>query len=110
MARIPLAKKIARPPLAAAPALRAPGKPPQGPRVPRQRQGNPAAQAPPKPAPTRVPKVRPIGAVPNPKKPKLVRDVDGGDLKDMFAVFPDLPRPHRPTPRGPQRTASRRRR
>jgi hypothetical protein len=45
---------------------------------------------------TRVPKARPPGKPPNPKKPKLVRDVGGGILKDMFAIFPDLPRPVRP--------------
>lgn len=67
--------------------------------MPHPRQGSPAAQAPAKPKPTRVPKPRAVGAVPNPRKPKLVRDVDGGDLKDMFSVFRDLPRPRRPRPR-----------
>jgi hypothetical protein len=26
-----------------------------------------------------------------------VRDVHGGDLKDMFEIFPDIPRPPRPS-------------
>jgi hypothetical protein len=34
--------------------------------------------------------------VPNPKRPKLVRDVHGGALKDLFELFPDLPGPPRP--------------
>jgi len=34
--------------------------------------------------------------VPNPTTPKLVRDVRGGALKDLFEIFPDLPRPPRP--------------
>jgi hypothetical protein len=53
----------------------------------------PAARA------VRLPKPRASGAVPNPRKPKLVRDVDGGALKDLFALLPDLPRPPRPAPR-----------
>ncbi len=44
----------------------------------------------------RAPKEHAVGKPPNPRKPALVRDVDGGDLKDMFAIFPDIPRPPRP--------------
>jgi hypothetical protein len=46
-----------------------------------------------------VPAPRPVGPVPNPKKPKLVRDVHGGDLLDLFVIFPELPRPRYPRPR-----------
>ena len=45
------------------------------------------------------PKQRGVGAVPNPRRPRLVSAVDGGVLKDLFAIFPDLPRPARPAPR-----------
>ena len=47
----------------------------------------------------RAPRQRPIGKTPNPRKPKLVRDVGGGVLKDLFKLFPDLPRPARPAAR-----------
>jgi hypothetical protein len=50
-----------------------------------------------------APKERGVGKLPNPRKPKLVRDVGGGALKDMFELFPDLPRPSRP---GRRRKAS----
>jgi len=103
-----LTKKSARPPLAAAPAPRAPGTPPQGLRVPPARKGHPAAQAPPAREPTRVPEARPMGKVPNPKSAKLVRDVDRRDLNDLFAFFPDLPGPRRPRPRSPRRRGARR--
>ena len=36
-----------------------------------------------------------VGALPNPRKPQLVRDVHGNELKDLFQFFPDLPRPWR---------------
>jgi hypothetical protein len=39
-----------------------------------------------------APRQRPSGKPPNPRKAKLVRDVHGGALKDLFEVFPDLPR------------------
>jgi hypothetical protein len=47
----------------------------------------------------RAPQERGIGAVPNPRKPKLVRAALGGALGDLFAIFRDLPRPSRPAPR-----------
>jgi hypothetical protein len=40
-----------------------------------------------------------VGDVPNPRRPQVVRVVDGGELRDLFAVFPDLPRPPRPPSR-----------
>jgi hypothetical protein len=55
-----------------------------------------------------VPKERGIGRTPNPRKPKLVRDVHGNELKDMFALFPDLPRPPRRVARVPPRIRPRR--
>lgn len=55
----------------------------------------------------RMPKAHAVGQVPNPRKPQLVRDVDGGALKDLFALLPDLPRPARPPARVRQRVATR---
>ena len=81
--------------MAAAPLPHRPGKPPAGVRVPVARTGSPLAHAPAKARVTRVPAQRPVAKVPNPKLPKLVRDVHGGDLMDMFEIFPDLPRPPR---------------
>ena len=52
------------------------------------------------------PEERRVAAVPNPRRPRLVRDVHGGDLLDLFVIFPDLPRPARPTAKVP-RTAAR---
>ena len=51
----------------------------------------------------RVPAPHPIGPPPNPRKPKLVRDVRGGVLRDLFELFPDLPRPPRARARVPPR-------
>ena len=47
--------------------------------------------------------MRPLGKHPNPRKPKLKRDIGGNELKDLFAMFPDLPRPHRAAARVPKR-------
>ena len=56
-------------------------------------------EAPPeRPAPA-SPRERGIGAPPNPRKPRLVPDVHGNELKDLFLMFPDLPRPARPAGR-----------
>lgn len=43
----------------------------------------------------RAPEEPGVGKPPNPRKPRLVRDVAGGRLNDLFAVFPDLPWPRR---------------
>jgi hypothetical protein len=45
----------------------------------------------------------PAGKPPNPRRPALVRDVGGNELRDLFAMFPDLPRPPRPAARLPLR-------
>jgi hypothetical protein len=76
--------------------------------VPRQRatarppHQRPVARVPhgdtPVPRVKRAPQERGIGAVPNPRKPKLVR-ASRGALGDLFAIFRDLPRPSRPAPR-----------
>jgi hypothetical protein len=90
--------------------------PPERPRkkAPKQRsiaatpKGHPIAQP---PAPRHVgqaPRQRRVGKVPNPRKPRLVRDVGGGTLGDLFVMFPDLRRPPRPTARVPTRIARRR--
>jgi hypothetical protein len=54
---------------------------------------------PPPPRTVAVPKSRGVAAPPNPRKPAIVRHVIGGALKDLFAMFPDLPRPSRPARR-----------
>ena len=64
--------------------------------------GNPMAHAP-LPHVARAPEEHPAGKPPNPRKPKLARDVHGGSLKDLFQIFPDLPRPAHPAPRTPLR-------
>ena len=60
------------------------------------------------PEPIHAPKERGITTRPNPRKPKLVRDVHGNELMDLFQLFPDLPRPPRRSPRVPKRTPRRR--
>jgi hypothetical protein len=80
------------------PSARAPRTPPRGyalarvpaPRIPAEVPRQHLALA---------PKQRDVGAVPNPRRPKLVRDVHGGVLQDLFDFFPDLPRPRRPAVR-----------
>lgn len=62
-----------------------------GRRPPRQR---PVAAPPPE---------RPVGKAPHPRTPAPVRDVGGNDLRDLFALFRDLPRPPRPPARLPVR-------
>ena len=78
-----------------APPEHAPAKAPHERAVPRTPKGNPMAQAG-VPSVARAPKGHGVGAPPNPRKPKLVRDINGGALLDLFAIFPDLPWPRRP--------------
>jgi hypothetical protein len=71
--------------------------------VPRTPHGEPLAQPrPPEPVAAPPPE-RGIAAPPNPRKPKLVRDVHGNELMDLFDFFPDLPRPPRRRARIPIR-------
>ena len=69
------------------------GRAPEG----RAPDGGVPKGSPPKSAARIAPKERGVGKPPNPRKPMLVRDVHGGDLKDMFEIFPDIPRPPRPS-------------
>ena len=78
-------------PLGRVPRPRAPGAVPKG---------HATAHAPVRPV-ARPPKARPVGKAPNPRRPRLVKEVHGNELKDMFAIFKDLPRPARPAPRLP---------
>lgn len=55
----------------------------------------------------RAPREHRVAPPPNPRKPELVRDVHGGVLKDLFQMFPDLPRPVRPAARVPLRARRR---
>jgi hypothetical protein len=43
----------------------------------------------------RVPDQHPVSPRPHPRRPRVVRDIHGGTLLDLFEVFPDLPRPPR---------------
>ena len=61
-------------------------------------KGDPFARTPPRRRAANVPKQRAVASPPNPRKPPVVRG-SGGALGDLFAMFPDLPRPLRPAPR-----------
>lgn len=61
-----------------------------------------------KPAPVSVPKAPPHGNLPNPRRPNVVPDIDGNELRDLFRLFPDLPRVPRPASRIPLRRLVRR--
>jgi len=85
------------------PPERAPGARPRERAVAPTPGGDPLAQArPPEPA-SHAPRERGIAAPPNPRKPQLVRDVHGNELKDLFEFFPDLPKPARRAARIPAR-------
>jgi hypothetical protein len=56
------------------------------------------------------PRERPVSPPPNPRRPKLKRDLDGGILGDLFAIFPDLPRAPKPPSRQTRPTPLSRRR
>ena len=69
--------------------------PPRPRGVPRTPKGEPLAQPrPPEPV-AAAPPERGVAARPHPRKPQLVPDVHGNELKDLFDFFPDLPRPPR---------------
>jgi hypothetical protein len=95
--------------LGEAPPEHVPGRPPR--RVPARPipKGDPFSQTPPEHV-SHAPRQRAVGARPNPRTPTPVKDVRGGYLKDLFEMFPDLPRPARPTPRLRGRSVRRRRR
>ena len=107
MARDRMKKKLVRPVLGDAPLSRPLRAPPRGPATPRVPRGHAITKAP-TPHVSRAPKPRAVAPVPNPMRPKLVRDVDCADLKDLLAMFPDLPRPPRPALRLPPRLKRRR--
>ena len=92
---------MSRNPLRQAPAGKVPS-PRSAVKVPKQRaQGQTPRAHTPSAHVGRAPTEHPAGKVPNPRKATLVRDVHGGDLKDLFVIFPDLPRPARPPRRVP---------
>jgi hypothetical protein len=102
-----VSKKPVRRPVAAVPAPRRYRVPPPLRHVARVPRGETLTHTPTAHV-ARAPKLEPLGKPPNPRKPKLVRDVHGNELKDLFQMFPDLPRPRRPAPRvRPQRKARR---
>jgi hypothetical protein len=77
--------------------------------VPRTPRGNPIAQVSVfRPHVARPPRPHRVGLPPNPRRPTLVRDVDGGALLDLFRIFADLPWPrHAPGLAAPNRDAVR---
>ena len=75
--------------VATPPRERAVSAPPRG-RVPAQRASHP-------------PPEHQVASPPNPRRPAVVRDVHGNELKDLFVVFPDLPRPRKVRSRFPVR-------
>jgi len=97
--------RMSRPPRkplgAVPPPRRAPKVPPQRP-IAKTPGGNPMSHAP-LPHVSRPPEEHSAGKPPNPRKPKLVRVLHGGPLRDLFQIFPDLRRPARPAPRTPVR-------
>jgi hypothetical protein len=97
----PLRSNVGTPPRERKPAAAPPNR-----AVPRTPKGDPRAQARP-PEPSRPPMQRGVGRPPNPRKPKLVRDVHGNELRDLFQMFPDLPRPPRRPARVPLRVRGR---
>jgi len=59
---------------------------------------------PPERAVGQQPLERGVKPPPNPRKPRLVPDVHGNELRDLFEFFPDLPWPrHRRAARVPAR-------
>ena len=54
-------------------------------------------------------KAPPVGTIPHPRQPRVIRDVHANELMDLFVFFPDLPRPARPRTRLPPRRILRRR-
>jgi hypothetical protein len=78
-----------------APREHVPAQPPRQREVAKPPKGHPLAAASVLRA-GRPLKPRGVGAPPNPRRPKLVRDINGGTLLDLFAIFPDLPFPQYP--------------
>jgi hypothetical protein len=107
MVRGPVTKTPPRSPRGQPPPEHRPGRPPRQHPIARTPKGEPMAQAR-TPEPIHAPKERGIGPPPNPRKPKLVRDVHGNELMDLFQLFPDLPRPPRRAPKLRRRLARRR--
>jgi len=62
-------------------------------------KGQPLAQPRPLEPSGMPPLERGVAPPPNPRTPRLVRDVHGNELMDLFEFFPDLPRPRRKPPR-----------
>jgi hypothetical protein len=82
-------------------------RPPRERGVPRTPRGEPLAQPPPPEPIAAAPRERGIASLPNPRRPQLVRDVHGNELKDLFEFFPDLPRPPRRRAKIPTRRTRR---
>lgn len=91
-ARSAMTKKY-RSRLGEVPPERQPALRPRERAIPATPKGAPLAQARPQQPAAAAPRERGVGALPNPRKPRLVRDVHGNELMDLFEFFPDLPRP-----------------
>jgi hypothetical protein len=104
-----MSRKNNRKPLGRVPAARPAGQVPR-PRSASAIPGGDPRRSPPPQHVTHPPVERPAAKPPNPRKPKLVRDVHGGELKDLMLIFPDLPRPPRRPANVPAKRIVRRRR
>jgi hypothetical protein len=98
-----MTKKHRRFELGVAPPEHAPARRPRERAIPRTPKGAPLAQARPAQPAAAAPRERGVATRPNPRKPQLVPDVHGNELKDLFRFFPDLPRPARKRARVPLR-------
>jgi hypothetical protein len=98
-----MTKKHRRSKLGVVPPERAPARRPRERGIAPTPKGQPLAQARPTQPAAAAPRERGIAPPPNPRKPQLVHDVHGNELKDLFEFFPDLPRPPRRRARIPAR-------
>jgi len=98
-----MTKKPRRSRLGVVPPQRAPARPPRERAIALTPKADPLAQARPLEPAAAAPRERGVAPPPNPRKPQLVRDVHGNELKDLFEFFPDLPRPMRRRARIPMR-------
>jgi hypothetical protein len=103
-----MSRKQTRTPLGAVPPPRGATVVPRARPIPKTPGGDPLVHAP-SPHVSRAPEERPAGKPPNPRKAGLTRNKDGGILKDLCTIFPDLPRPARPATRVPSRALATRR-
>jgi hypothetical protein len=98
-----MTKKDRRSKFGVVPPEHKPARRPRERAIARTPKGAPLAQARPVQPSAAAPRERGVAMRPNPRKPQIVPDVHGNELKDMFEFFPDLPRPVRRPARLPVR-------